>query len=474
MGAKIKKETVAETAKFHGKLVAMNEALMFRSMRQHELIEVAESSNARLQKEIAGQRQVEAVVRASEKRYRSLFDLGPVAIYSCDASGVIQKFNRCAVKLWGRRPALGDTNERFCGSFKMFRADGSFLPHEQCPMAQVLSGQRASVRNAEVVVERPDGSRVVAVVDIHPLKNKKGEITGAINCFYDITEHKQAEEAQRRIAVLGATNRKLELEIAQRRTAEKALKASQQHQGRMLQESRNMRDQLQLLSRQLLLAQEEERKRISRELHDVIAQTLTGINVRLAALKGDAGMNTKEYEQNITRTQHLVEQAVDVVHQFARELRPTVLDDVGLIPALHTFMNAFIKETGIRVSLSAFAAVEHLKADKRIVFYRIAQEALTNVARHARATRVDVSIQKLAGVVCMKIKDNGKGLPAENVKPGEKSRRLGLLGMKERLEMVGGKFSIESVSGKGATVTAQIPLGKGRPGTGRGAAKAFQ
>jgi signal transduction histidine kinase len=233
-----------------------------------------------------------------------------------------------------------------------------------------------------------------------------------------------------------------------------------------------MRDQLRLLSRQLLSAQEEERKRISRELHDVIGQTLTGINLRLASLKADTVMNTKDREQNITRAQELVAEAVNVVHQFARELRPAVLDDIGLIPALHTFMKGFKEETGIQVSLSAFAAIEHLKADQRIVFYRVAQEALTNVARHARASRVEVNIQKLNGAVCMKIKDDGKGLAAESARHGQKNKRLGLLGMKERLEMVGGQFTIQSVLGQGTTVTAQIPLGKAHAETENGAAKA--
>jgi PAS domain S-box-containing protein len=462
MGATLTTDRLSKTAGFHGKLVAMNEELMLRSMRQHELAEVAMSSNLRLEKEIAGRKQVEAALRESEKRYRSLFELGPVAIYSCDASGVIQQFNRRAVELWGRKPAAGHTNERLCGSHKLFRPDGSFLPHGRCPMAEVVNGKKSAVHDTEVVIERPDGSRVCVVVDIRPLKDKQGKITGAINCFYDITERKQAEEARRRIAVLAATNRKLELEIAQRRSVEQALKASEQQQGEMLEESRHMRDQLQLLSRQLLLAQEEERKRISRELHDVITQTLVGINVLLAGLKTDIVMQPEDRRENITRTQQLVEQAVNVVHQFARELRPAVLDDIGLIPALHTFMKGFKAETGIHVSLSAYAAVEHMNSDKRIVFYRVAQEALTNVGRHARASRVKVSIQKLDGVVCMKIKDNGRGLPAERAWRRKKSKRLGLLGMKERLEMVGGKFTIESVPGKGTTITAQIPPGKAR------------
>ena len=151
-----------------------------------------------------------------------------------------------------------------------------------------------------------------------------------------------------------------------------------------------------------------------------------------------------------------------VVHRFARELRPPLLDDLGLTPALHSYVKSFTKQTRIPIHVTAFAAVEQLDSDKRTVLYRIAQEALANVAKHAEASLVEVSIQRLQKVVRMEIHDNGKSFQVQRVLFAKRITRLGLLGMRERAEMVGGSFTVESSPGKGTTIRTEIPFGNGR------------
>jgi two-component system sensor histidine kinase DegS len=264
-----------------------------------------------------------------------------------------------------------------------------------------------------------------------------------------------------RTTELNAANRQLKAEVVKRKSAQRSLRLSNQSHRVLLQDARRMQQRLRHLSHQVLSAQEAERKEISRELHDEIVQTLTGINVQLATLKIESGVSKRSFSRHISYTQHLVEKSVDIVHRFARDLRPTLLDDLGLIPALHAYMKGFTKRTGLRVGFSTFAGVERLSNDKRTVLYRVSQAALVNISQHARANTVSVVIKDLPKAVLMQIKDDGRSFDVDRVLDSRKNKRLGLIGMRERVEMVGGTFTVESAPGLGTTISAMIPFNHG-------------
>ena len=259
-------------------------------------------------------------------------------------------------------------------------------------------------------------------------------------------------------ASLARSNRRFEREIARRRDAEERVRAGREKYRVLLRDSQGMQIKLRFLTRQIISAHEEERKEISRELHDEVVQTLVGINVELSALGKGASAGLHSLRAKITHTQRLVENSVNAVHRFARELRPAVLDDLGLIPALHSYSRSMAERRKIKIRLTAFAGVEALGGAQRTVLFRVAQEALTNVVRHARASQVKVSISAIPDAIRMDIVDNGRAFAVEKTLRARNPKRLGLIGMKERVEMVGGTLQIESSPGHGTVVRAEIPF----------------
>jgi len=147
-------------------------------------------------------RAAEAKLRTSEERYKTLFDLVPVAVYTCDADGFIQEYNQRAVELWGRDPGRNGQESRFCGSSKIYYPDGRPMRHEECPMARALRGEKLTSKDLEIIVERPDGGKRDVVPAPRVVTNERGKIVGAINCLFDITERKRAETAAMRLAAV--------------------------------------------------------------------------------------------------------------------------------------------------------------------------------------------------------------------------------------------------------------------------------
>jgi PAS domain S-box-containing protein len=385
------------------------------------------------------------------EKYTDLYDFAPVGYLSVDESAVILEANLKSAAL------LGTERSRLVNrSLRLFMSSASH-PIFVAFLGKVFTGP--DDQECEALLLKKGGGAFWAAIRATSAVRPSGTPRWCRVAFGDISVRKQAEEVQRRMEALANTNLGLNREIVRRETVEHALKKSEQEQNQLLTQSRHMQEQLRRLSHRILQAQEEERMRISRDLHDEIAQTLVGVNVHLATLTRAAAGSPRGLWQKIARTQLLLEKSVEKVHQFSRQLRPALLDDLGLIPALHGFMKSFTKRTGVRASLTVVAAVERLDTARRTVLYRVAQEALTNVARHAQASHVEVTIRKLPDGICMKIKDDGKSFRVDRVSRGKGGTHIGLLGMRERLEMVGGDFDVQSAPGSGTTITAKIPLG---------------
>jgi two-component system sensor histidine kinase UhpB len=212
----------------------------------------------------------------------------------------------------------------------------------------------------------------------------------------------------------------------------------------------------------VLSAQEEERKRIARDLHDEVNQSLTALLLHLEAAVQEAPPNLKE---ELAETKRLANQAMGELLDLARQLRPTALDDHGLVAALQTHVKEYNRRGPASAHFWADPSVRSLPADIQVVIYRVAQEALVNASRHSGASRVEVSIERVNSSVCLIVTDNGSGFAF-----AEEGKGLGLSGMRERALLVGGSLEIDSGPGKGTTVKLEVPMaGDGAPGGDRDA-----
>lgn len=381
---------------------------------------------ARQAADLIERNRAEEAVRKSEEHFRFLFDLGPVAVYSCDTSGVIKEFNKRATELWGRTPALGDTDERFCGSFKLFRPDGTFMSHEQCPMAEVVSGKISEARDAEVLIARPDGTQVTVIVNIRPLKNQDGEVTGAINCFYDISERKQAEEA------LQQAHDKLEFLVQQRTASLRRLSSHLQH------------------------VQDNERRRIARDLHDSAGQYLAALKMNLAQLKR---ADPKRAQAVLTESNQLLDTCLAEIRTISYLLHPPMLDESGLASAAAWYVEGFAKRSSIQANLEISPRLERLPADIEMVLFRALQESLTNVHRHSQSSKVDVRLEVENGHAVLLVRDYGRGFPPEKLENlrGGSDLGVGTTGMRERVIELGGTLEVCSEE-PGASVKVTLPI----------------
>ena len=204
--------------------------------------------------------------------------------------------------------------------------------------------------------------------------------------------------------------------------------------------------------RRVVAGQELERQRLARELHDETGQALTSI---LLGLKGiEEATETEEARRSVLSVRELVVATLQDVRRLAVELRPKALDDFGLVPALERLSETFSEQADVEVHVQAVLGDERLPGEIETALYRIVQEALTNVIKHADAKTVSVTLTRQADRVAVVIEDDGRGFDP-GVQPGE---GLGIVGMRERIALVGGRLSVESGAGRGTTIAVEVPL----------------
>jgi PAS domain S-box-containing protein len=361
------------------------------------------------------QRQLaEETLQTRDNMIREL-PLLPAAVCVCDQFGAVELYNRIAVELWGWEPPIGNGTRRFCGSYLLFHPDGTPMPHTECPTAEALR-TGAPVRNQELVIGRPDGSRVPALTNVVLLRNPEGLVIGAVSCFQDITDRKRAEDKLRE------TN-----------------------------------DNLQLLSRRLVESQETERRHIARELHDEVGQSLTVAEMNLQALVQSPG--GAPHRGRLKESLQAVERVLEQVRDLSLNLRPSMLDDLGLEPAVRWYTKRQAALAGLQVEFVADAMENRLDPVVETACFRVAQEALTNVVRHARAHLVAVELRQQDGRLHLLVRDDGVGFDVAALREqAVLGASLGLLSMEERATLVDGGLECKSTPGQGTVIDAWFPL----------------
>ena len=391
----------------------------------------------------------------SEERFRSVAQSASDAIISANSSGNIIFWNRAAENMFGYsaeealgRPLSLIIPERF------HRAHQDGIRRVAATGKSTIAGKMV-----ECAGVRKDGSEFLAELSVATWQTREGAFFGGI--CRDITERKRAEEALRRahdelerrvdertVELLGA-NWQLQQEIQERKNKEEELRES---------ESR-----LRLLSSQILTAQETERRRISRELHDELGQSLTVMKLRVSYIGKELQKNQAKLREECEKTLQYLNQVMENVRRLSRELSPSILEDLGLTSALRWLINNFIKNNEMQLTFNITETDHLFSRDEQMGIYRILQEVLTNIGKHAQAKNIKVLIEKDEDGILILVEDDGKGFdPRKALIKDAAERGWGLATMDERARMLGGSLDLWSQEGKGTQISLRIPREKGR------------
>ena len=396
----------------------------------------------------------EHALRESEERFRLLVQgVREYAIFYLDPLGRVVSWNNGAERLKGYRTEeiLGKHVSTFYPSDDVTNGKPERILGE--------AAQRGQTEDEGWRI-RKDGSRFWANVVVTALRNPKGSLQGFAKVTRDMTERHEKEETlaktkellelrvEQRTAVLERVNEELRIEIAERARAEEQLRLSL--------------DQLRALAARLQSVREEERTSIAREIHDELGQTCTAIKMDLALIGRKATKRQTHLRAKAESAIQLVDGMIVTLRKIASELRPRTLDDLGLTPALEWQAQEFEGRTGITCRIVLPPEPLVLDSELSTAIFRIFQESLTNVARHAHATRVEAFLEQEADQLIFRVRDNGKGFDAKEVKA---RKSLGLVGMQERALLLNGQLTLEGIAHVGTNLTLRVPYPRSAPPT---------
>jgi len=383
-----------------------------------------------------------AIAEAGEDELRAwlaaIVDSSDDAIVSKTLGGVITSWNRAAERIFGytAAEAIGKPITLIIPEDR--RAE------EDDVLARLRRGER--VDHFETVRRTKDGCEVHISLTVSPVRDARGAMIGASKVARDITERVVAQEALRRA--------RDELEDRVRERTAELLGANESLCREILERKRVEEERSQLLTR-LIIAQEDERRRIARELHDQLGQQLTALRLTLETLKQRA-VGRHGVRVQIETLQELARQLDQDVGFRVWELHPTATADLGLRAALTRYVHTWSKQFDIFARLHTGAATDERQTPEiETTMYRLAQEALNNVAKHARADHVDVVLERRPDSLTLVIEDDGIGFDPSSLETV--GQRLGLIGMRERAALVGAELQIESSPGSGTTVIFRMP-----------------
>jgi len=373
----------------------------------------------------------------------AIVDSSDDAIVSKMLDGTITSWNRAAERLFGY-PAAEAIGQRI---FLIVPDDRR--AEEEDVLARLRRGEK--IDHFETVRRTKDGRLIDISLTVSPIRNRMGRIVGASKVARDITDRRRAEELLRQAH--DELEERVRLRTGELLAANEALRGEIEGRRRLEQERQ------QLFTR-LVLAQEEERRRIARELHDQLGQQITALRMTLEAL-GGLSTQRPELRHQVEALQELAGELDQDVAFRVWELRPAALDALGLAAALAEYAGNWSNRFGVRAELHVTRpSGPRLTRDMETTIYRFAQEALNNVAKHARADRVDVVLEHTSDGVSLIVEDNGIGFdPSRLETPGA---GLGLMGMRERAALAGGDVHIESAPGQGTTLILRIPASVAR------------